>query len=163
MANTRRLKVAKVRSLGDFTPAAEARQEATFDYHGTWRLNPGLSELSFVDWMEAADQVDEKDVRNVTMIKGFVREFVHVDDFDQFWAACRANGRNTSDLLALVMQLTEAATGRPTKRRPGSSGGRGTTAAKSTESSSDPALDHLAGRPDLQLMVVRARRDRRAA
>lgn len=149
--------------LGDFgTPKPETVR--TFGYLGErFRLNPGLSELAFVDFMEEAQAVDEKSPEAITIIKRLMREFIHPDDFDTWWAHARAQRQNSEDLLVLVHKLTEAAVGRPTGRRPGSSNGPGPTATKSTASSSDKVLRQLDGRPDLQAVIVRKRRDQLAA
>lgn len=150
-------------SIGEFGTARAAEQR-TFGYLGlSVRLNPTLSELSFVDFMERANTIDAKSPEAVTIVKDLVREFVHPDEFERFWAHARANRQGTDDLLQLTWDLTQAAVGRPTGRRRDSSTGQERTDATSTASSSDPVLDHLAGRPDLQLLVERTRRDRRAA
>jgi len=162
----RRLRPARADSQGSIGEFGTARptEERTFGYLGmSVRLNPYLSELSFVDFIERANAIDDKSPEGVTVVKDLVREFVHPDEFDQFWAHARANRQSTDDLLQLVWDLTQAVVGRPTGRRRDSSTGPERTDATSTANSSDPVLDHLAGRPDLQLLVERTRQDRRAA
>lgn len=148
--------------LGDFGTVHEVTHR-TFGYFGLEvRLNPQLSELSFVDFMERATTIDETDPTSVTIIKDFMGVVVEADDFAAFWATALANRQTTADLLKMVSQVVEAMTERPTGRGRGSSTGQGRTAAKSRATSFDRALAATAGRPDLQLAVVRARRERQA-
>jgi hypothetical protein len=132
--------------------------DITFRYFGdTIRVNPQLSEFVLVEFMDQAAGLDQDDPRAVTMTKEFVRALVHEDDFDVFWAIARKHRQNSQDLQAMAVKIMEAVSGRPTGPPSGSANGRSATNGNSRADSSDPVLDRLAGRPDLQLAVVQAR------
>jgi hypothetical protein len=59
--------------------------------------------------------------------------------------------------MTVVAAISEVATDRPTMRPADSSDGPSVIVPKSAASSVDKGLEHFAGRPDLQLAVVRQR------
>lgn len=142
--------------LGTFGTPHEATSD-TISYFGQdIRTNPLASDLAVTDFMEHARAVDDTDPGAMTLIKDFMRDLIHLEDFDAFWGLARRNGQSTEDLLAVMKALASAVTARPTGRPSGSSAGRPRTRAKSKAGSSSRALERLAGRPDLQLAVIAA-------
>lgn len=142
--------------LGTFG-TVRAGGDDTFGYFGEQiRVHPELSDLSLYDFMERAAAIDVDDPQSVLIVKDFVREQIHPDDFGRFWALARRNRQNTDDLMALAKGLYSAVVGRPTTRPSASPRGRSRTKRKSPAGSSSPVIDRLAGRPDLQLAVVQA-------
>lgn len=150
-----------------------------FDLEGV-RVNPGLSEIAVLDFMEAAAGIDlpaDGDLKNPTpqmraaalralpLVKNFLREVIHPGDFDAVWAAAKRERQDTQDLMQLAMTLIEKVANRPTGRRPGSSGTPRKTGRKSAAGSSSRVIRRLekAGRPDLALMVTDVDEARRLA
>jgi hypothetical protein len=150
--------------LGDFGEVHEPLAEASFGFFGEdVRINPGMSELEFVDFMEAAADLDESNPAAMKMIKGLFRNLVHPEDFDVFWQAAKANRQTIGDLFGVWQKVTEALTARPTGQPADSSGGQSTTPVKSKGDSYSRALTLLEGRPDLQDVVVRKQEARLGA
>lgn len=147
--------------LGSFGVARDTAAPDDFEYFGVViRTNPAATDLALTDFMEHAGAVDEKDPGVITIVKDFMRDLIHPDDFDKFWGLARRNGQTTEDLLAVQKAVVSAVVGRPTGRPSGSSGGRRRTPAKSRAGSSSRVINRLAGRPDLQLAVVAAQEAR---
>jgi hypothetical protein len=148
--------------LGSFGEARE-EQSDTFEYFTVeMRVNPNLSELDVLDFMETAFTVDQEDPKAVLVVKKFLRSLVHDDDFENFWQLARANRQRIEDIQAVAKAIVEAVTARPTKRPSVSSRGRPATGRKSKAGSSARVLTRLEGRPDLQLAVVKAQEAQRA-
>lgn len=143
-------------NLGTFGTAREGSDDTFTYFDMAVRVHPAMSDLSLHDFMEKAAHIDEADPSAWTLVKDFIREQIHPDDFDQFWALARANRQDTADLMGVAKGLYAAVTGRPTMRPSSSSRGRPRTKRKSAAGSSSPVIDRLAGRPDLQLAVVQA-------
>lgn len=142
--------------LGSFGVARDTAAH-DFDYFGaTIRTNPAATDLALTDFMERATHIDEKDPAVVTVIKDFMRDLIHAEDFDEFWRLARRHGQTNEDLLAVQKAVVSAIIGRPTGRPSASSGGRKSTRAKSKAGSSSRVINRLEGRPDLQLAVVAA-------
>jgi hypothetical protein len=143
-------------SLGTFGTPREINDE-TFTYFGIdVRCHPTMSDLSLHDFMERAAVIDETDPAAWTLVKDFIREQIHPEDFDKFWFLARQNRQNTADLMEVAKGLYAAVAGRPTTRPSGSARGRPRTRRKSAAGSSSPVIGRLKGRPDLQLAVVMA-------
>lgn len=143
-------------SLGTFG-VPRAIDDETFTYFDVEiRAHPTLSDLAMHDFMERAAHIDNADPAAWTLVKDFIRELVHPEDFDKFWFLARQNRQNTDDLMALAKGLYSAVVGRPTTRPSASPRGRSRTKRKSPAGSSSPVIARLAGRGDLQLAVVQA-------
>lgn len=149
-------------SLGQFGETRDGLVD-TFGYFGhEVRVNPDLSELDIIDFMETALSVDNQDPKAILILKKFLRELIHPDDFDVFWDAARANRQRVEDVQAVTKAIIEAVTGRPTGQPSDSSRGPSNMLTTSKGTSSDRVLTRLDGRPDLQLALVKARQARRA-
>jgi len=149
-------------NLGKF---GEAREELTdtFEYFETEiRVNPNLSEVDILDFMETAFTVDQEDPKAILVVKEFLKSLVHPDDFNTFWETARAKRQRIEDIQNVAKSIVEAVTSRPTQQPSGSVRGRRSTKAKSKAVSSSRVLTRLGGRPDLQLAVVKAQEGRRA-
>jgi hypothetical protein len=142
--------------IGDFGTEPVEADPITFGYFGeTIRVNPTLSELDYLDFMEQAGALEVADSAAATTIKGFARACIHPDDFDRFWNAARNNRQGVTDVFTLLGQIVEAMTDRPTGRSSGSAGGQPTDGTRSADDFSR-AMRRYEGRPDLQLAIVRA-------
>lgn len=149
-------------TLGTFGEAHEDMAE-TFDYFTIEiRVNPTLSELDILDFMESVAAADEDDPSSALVVKGFLRSLIHVDDFDLFWLTAKAHRQRVDDLQRVTKAIVEAVTARPTQQPSDSPTGRPATRRKSKVASSSRVLHRLAGRPDLQLAVVKAQQAQRA-
>ena len=149
----------EVRHLGDFgTPVETSPEVVVFRYFGEEiRVNPDLSELDFVDFMDDASKVDENDSQSWGVMKNFIRAGIHSEDFDRFWGAAKRNKQGLDDLMKVIIKITEQITERPTERPADSSVGPSNTVRTSRADSYSRVLDRLDGRPDLQEMVVQRR------
>jgi hypothetical protein len=148
-------------SLGELGQA-RAPSEETFGWFGTqMRVHPDLSDAAMVDAADAAETITDLDgAAALRLVKKFLREVVHPEDFDQFWTIGRANRQSVEDFSTVAATLIEAVTGRPTQRPAGSSAGPGATAPNFADDSYSRVMRRLDGRPDLQLMVLEARESR---
>ena len=140
--------------LGTFGTERVAVEPDTFGWFGsTVRTNPDMSDLAIVDFMEVAGAITADVVAASHAIKSFLRDCVHEDDFEAFWALGKANGQCAEDMMGVAKALTEAWTARPTLRLSASTGGPSPTNQTSAESVARRAYP---GRPDLQVAVIRA-------
>lgn len=149
-------------NLGDFGQQRDGI-DISFTYFGDEiRVNPDLSELDVLDFMEQASSMDDEDPRSVHILKGFFRSLLHPDDFETFWGSARRNRQRVDDIQNVAKAVIEAISARPTSQPSDSSPGRRHTARKSRAVSSGKVLNRLAGRPDLQLAVVKRQEARHA-
>lgn len=142
--------------LGDFGDAPADLEPVTFTYFGeSLRANPNLSELDYIDFMDAHGQGDIVESQAAAAIKGFARTCLHADDFERFWATAKNNRQGTEQVFTLLAKIVEAATDRPTGLPSGSSDGQSNTGTNS-EVDYSLAMRQYEGRPDLQMAIVRA-------
>jgi hypothetical protein len=146
-----------------------------FDYFGdTIRVNPGVSKLTVVEFLAQAGEVDEADeIRGARLIMLLLREVIHPEDFDRFWALAKQERQDTEELMEIAKAVMETVAGFPTGQSSDSSSGPASTPQKFTvdlpsqdipspalapagTSTADKALAMLRGRPDLQEFVVQA-------
>lgn len=145
--------------LGTFGVERPAYEEVdTFGYFGeTIRVNPAFGELDLADFFDTAARLDGSEgAQAMAALKGVLRDSIHVEDFDRFWAAAKANRQGIEDLMAVLMAVIEAVTARPTQRPSDSSGGPSSTRATSPGGSSSQGIVRdleLAGRPSVAYMV----------
>lgn len=177
--------------LGELGQAKQA-PDVTFGWFGsTIRTNPdGSPELEFIEFMKRASMIDlgEVDPAQVTeddltraagamdTILDFLKQQIHPQDWDQFWALAKTNRQTINDLFQVAKTLSEVAAGFPSGRPSASSAGRSRTKKKSPAGSRSRAtrggltaiqggleavnLPALRGRPDLQVAVVLAQEAR---
>jgi hypothetical protein len=135
--------------LGDLGGEAVDPVLATFSYFGRrFRVNPDLTETTIIDLFEEAAKVsmpsDPRDmkpedvVKNLEQSKGYVREHIHPDDFDDLWATARANRQSMQSVMELCWKILELISERPTPPPSGSSDGRPDTSRSSRDGASDP-------------------------
>ena len=176
--------------------------DADFPYFGeVIRLHPDANDLVFTELMMKARQVDLGDLDPndpsswdpVTMAAAneaaglatdMIRQQIHPDDWDRFWATARRNRQHTIDLMALSQELAGLVADFPTGPPSASSDGRSTTSPKSRAGSSSPgrrtrspstrgrrtpstrdtvvALAEFKGRPDLKNAAYQTELARRA-
>jgi len=143
--------------LGDFGTVHEPIDD-TFGWFGTAvRVNPDWTDTLFTDWAEQFSNVDDEDAtKALSASKVLMRNLIHAEDFDGFWAAVLRNRQTSADLAGLMNKVTEALADRPTQQPSDSSAGRGRTVAKLRGVSSSAARLEEAGRADLALVHIRA-------
>lgn len=113
------------------------------------------------DMLELAESgTDSEDAAAFRAITSFIAACMDEDDYARWEAVARKNRSTGEAMIRLVM---EGLTARPTERPSGSSDGPTATAVNSTGDSSSRAAARLSGRPDLQLMVLRAQEARAAS
>jgi hypothetical protein len=163
--------MAIIKSLGELGVVHDD-VEVTFQYFGeTIRVHPLAGELSYVEFMANAASIDEEDDRQgLPLMMDFLKEQIHPDDFDQFFKLAKLHRQSLQELMGVSRAILENATGFPTgqpsdspagrratpkKSRAGSSS-RGTSRARGGRPAAERAMEMLEGRPDLQMVVVRA-------
>jgi hypothetical protein len=135
--------------LGDLGGAAVDPVIATFTYFGRqFRVNPDLTETTIIDLFEEAAKVqmpaDPKDMKpeqalaNMEQSKGYVREHIHPDDFDDLWSTARANRQGMQALMELCWKILELISERPTSPPSDSSAGRPDIRQNSPAGASSP-------------------------
>lgn len=156
-------------SLGSFGRRYD-RLDADFEYFGdTIRVNPSCSKAALIEFLAEADGISQDDeVRGAQLIMRTMREVVHPDDFDRFWTIAKQERQDPhTDILPIAQAVIEASTGFPTGRPSASGSGRATAPPRfevDLPSGDVPRLSpeairsmqHLDGRPDLQLTVLQA-------
>jgi hypothetical protein len=115
---------------------------ASFTYFGERiRVNPNLTETVVVDLLEMSENVQVGDPRELVAAKDYVREHIHPDDFDDFWAAAMENRQGVTDVITVCWKLLERITDRPTTPPSGSSDGRRDTPMSSPAGASGPVIE----------------------
>jgi hypothetical protein len=142
--------------LGEFGQIREQTTDVFGYFTEDIRVNPDLSELDVLDFMEAAAEIDEEDPAAVKILKNFLRSLLHADDFDRFWELSRTNRQSVADLMTVAKAIVEAVAKRPTSVPSDSSVGRHRIAVTSQDRSFERVLERLNGRSDLQLIHVQA-------
>lgn len=175
------------RHLGDLGSVRAAPDDVvTFGYFGkTLRANPFASDLAFIEFLDAADEMDEgEEVKAVHLVMDYLRDQIHPDDWELFWTTAKTNGQSSTDLMVLSHHIGEAMSGFPTGQPSGSRAGRRAAARKSGAGSRsrgtrtpgrrspvvdgtavetatvDRAMEILDGRPDLKTAVWAAQQAR---
>lgn len=146
--------------LGGDTGATDAPVVHTFPWYGvTVRVNPGASEMVYLDFIEEAGQYDESDSRGAVAVKEFIREMIHPDDFDVFWDLAKTHRRQIKDLANISMRIVAQVSGDPTSGQPDSSNGLSVISGSSTDARYAPVITELEknGRPDLAVIYDDAR------
>lgn len=129
----------EVIELGELGGQERDPLTASFSYFGRrFRANPDLSELDVIDFLEAADTIEENDPQSIVMLKGFVRRNVHPDDFDAFWQTVRDRRQTIQEVMQVMWSLIQGVTGNPTGQPSGSSAGRPVTTVSSLPDASSP-------------------------
>lgn len=147
--------MAKIGSFGE----DRELEDNTFDYFGVeLRVNALAGEQAYIDFLEVAGELDERDPKVAIGVKNFMREIVHPDDFDVFWSLSRTKRQDTGDLFKLAQKIVEAVSGRPTEQSSGSPAGLHGTVPSSTAASYSQVRQELeaGGRPDLSLIYLEA-------
>lgn len=144
-------------SLGKFGTARPVVEESFDWFDAEIRVHPDLSDLAIIDLFAAMQDVDEDDnASGVLAAMGSISStLIHPDDVEAFMRIARANRQTMEDIVRLAMEVLGALAGRPTLLPSVSSDGRQATAPTSMGDSSEKALHALAGRPDLQVAVLR--------
>ncbi len=131
----------------------------TVDFFGeTFALTDEIPEFALMEFAEAADSggtVEGMD--GMAAMLRLVIAIVDPADEKRFRATARKNRAGGQDLLEVIKAAFEAATERPTGRPADSSDGPSVIEPRSVVSSDARVSERLAGRPDLQLAVSRAR------
>lgn len=114
------------------------------------------TELILMRFLDQADAIDQRNTRVAMQLLGDVfRNMVTPEDYDRFMTISIRENQDTTDLMGLMKLLIEGVTGRPIKRRSGSSPGRRDAKTKSSRDSSSRVMHRLerSGRPDLAIAV----------
>lgn len=142
-------------------PTSHTSEEIdTIDYFGSdIRINPGFTDADLIDFLEEVDAVDEDDPKAGALTKNFLRQAVHPDDFEHFWALGKQHRQSMEDRMAVAYAVLEVVTGRPTEQPSGSPAGPALTAASSTADFALAAQRKLEadGRADLAVAALRHR------
>jgi len=158
-----------VRHLGELSRGPREPVEMDFPwFRATIRVAPDAGDLSLIDFLEKAEQLDVGDEVGVMLAtKEFLKAQIDERDWPQFLALAKQNRQNFQDLLQVAKDITKAVASFPTGRPSDSSDGRPHTEAKSKVGSSSPAVAQamadLQGRPDLKMFIWQAELARAAA
>ncbi len=125
--------------LGDLSGDEQEPVTATFRYFGeTFRVNPNVSEVDIIDFMDDASRVSADDPASITIVKTFGRSMLHPEDFDRFWDTVRAKRQDSDAVMAVLWRVMDGVTARPTTPPSDSSDGRPATSQPSPSTASDP-------------------------
>lgn len=157
----------RIGDLGrDRVPPDGSDNEITFGWFGQEvRVSAeGATDLAFVDFLEHAMAVDEEDPQSALIVKQYLRDVIHPDDFDEFWRLAREHRQTSEDLMMVASEVVAKVIGRPTQPSSDSEHGSSPTEAKSKDGSYSRVMDRFQGRADLQNVVTMSReRDERRA
>lgn len=156
--------------LGDLSGESREPVLATFTYFGKrFRVNPDLNEIMVMDLLEDSGALDADDPQQLAVVKGWAREHLHDDDFDEFWSLARHNGQGLTDIIRLCNRVLEMVVERPTSPPTDSSAGRPDIKPSSPAGASAPAIAKFRetaqvfverfeaqGRPDKAVQVMLA-------
>ena len=128
------------------------------EFHGEkFALEDHLSDFALSEFAAAAQSdADAASPEGAAAVFNLLEVCIVPSDWPRFRKLARRHG-STEALLPVVAAVFKAHTERPTLPSSDSSDGREVTAPSSAPSADDRALDLLAGRPDLQLMVMQDR------
>lgn len=145
------------KNIGSFGSKREA-VDLEFGYFGsTVRVHPDASDLSYMDFMQKAVDIDETDeVTGFHAVMDFLKGQIHPDDWDNFWKLARTNRQTTTDLMEVSSGIVQAVARFPTLPSADSSHGQLNTTPKSKDDLSSQVNQILKGRPDLQMAVAHA-------
>lgn len=130
----------EVIELGELGGQEREPLTASFAYFGErYRVNPDLSELDVIDFLEAADSIEERDPQSIVMLKSFVRRNLHPDDFADFWEAVREHRQTIQEVMTVMWSLIQGVSGNPTGQPSDSSVGRPVTTVSLPPDVSTPA------------------------
>jgi hypothetical protein len=116
--------------------------QASFTYFGArFRINPDLTETLVVDLLEAGEEIDASDPRQLIAVKDYARGHLHREDFDEFWSTAQDNRQTVHDVMKVCHRLLAAVTDRPTTPPSGSSDGRRDTPTSSQAGASAPVIE----------------------
>ena len=106
----------------------------------------------------AKSGVDTNELEGLAVMYDLLEQCLAAEEWERFQAAADKNRADGDELMKIVSDVFEILSERPTQRPSASSDGPQTTTAKSTDGSSDAeAMELLAGRPDLQVALLRRR------
>jgi hypothetical protein len=129
------------------------------EFHGqTFALEDHFSDFALSEFAAAAaEDVDSETMEGAAAVFNLLEACIVPKDWARFRKHARRHG-STEELLPIIAEVFKLHAGRPTSPSTDSSDGRGATELSSEVSVDDRALDLLAGRPDLQLMVMESRK-----
>lgn len=133
----------------------------TFEYFGEeLRVSPELTDADLLDFLEVQADLKADDPKAGSIVKEFLRNVIHVDDFDRFWALAKKHRQTVDERSETAFKLIEAAVnGTPTVQSSDSSAGLQQIDSSSTDASSLRAQHRLEekGRADLAVAVLQRR------
>jgi hypothetical protein len=143
-------------SLGDLSgPDERGPLVATFTYFGEpIRVNPDMTEVDMIDFLDDAETVAKDDPRSMLMVKNAARSHVHPEDFDKFWELRRKHRQGVEQLMGTIWQIVGAVTGKASGQQSGSSDGPPAT-SPSSQGSSSPADDDQSDRAKYLRQIAR--------
>ena len=160
------------KSLGELGNSKREVVDLVFTFFGEKiRVHPEAGELSYADFMSKALEIDEEDAeQGLPLTMSYLREQIHPDDWDTFYATAKKHRQTVEDLMKVSNAILEEVSGFPTEQPTGSSPTPSKTVRKSRAGSStrdkrsvvDAAMEILEGRPDLQVAVEHAQAARSA-
>ena len=131
----------------------------TVNFFGeTFSLADTVSEIAVMEFAEAAsDGLDGDTMEGLAALMRLIKECIVEDERKKFMVHARKSHAGSTDLVKIIEAALGDQIDRPTERPSDSSDGPSSIAPKSAANSVDRGLEHFAGRPDLQLAVVRQR------
>jgi hypothetical protein len=139
--------------IGSLGASPRADDAIVFDYFGEdITVTETFNDIDYLEYLEAPDE-DEK-ASNLSFLRDVSRMLFDEENYEKFWAGRRRGRQSISDVFDTLTKLIEQASARPTGQPSDSSDGQPGTEPKSGGVSSS-VLERLAGRPDLQLVVVK--------
>lgn len=104
--------------------------------------------------------VDSADLAGLAAMYDLLEQCLAEDEWRRFQVCADKNRADGEQLMGVVAEVMGKLSARPTSRPSGSSDGPSIIEPRSEAGSSSAVMDRLSGRPDLQLMVMRAQEAR---
>ena len=111
----------------------------------------------------AQSGVGADDMAGLAAMYDLLQQCIDPQDWPRFEAAADKSRADGEELMTVVSAVMQKITERPTLQPSDSSDGLRITEPNSTDDSSSRVIQRLAGRPDLQLMVLTAQEARAAS
>lgn len=138
--------------------AEPAPDLASIDFHGEqYRITDQIGTMPLLRFAKLAeDGADTSEMASLVAMYDLIEMCFDPVDWDRFQKAATKHRSGGDELMAVVSQVFSVLADRPTSRPVDSSAGPPITAPSSTSTHVDRAIAQLDGRPDLQLVVVKA-------
>lgn len=129
----------------------------TTEFHGEqYLVTETIGSMALMRFAKLAQTDDVGEQESLVAIYDLLETCFDPADWERFQQAAMKHRSDTGELMDVVKQVFKVVADRPTSRPADSSDGPLSTEPSSMSTHVDRAIAQLDGRPDLQLVVVRA-------